>query len=154
MVFSKRIFAVCKAPGMLHWLRNGAVLVIVALTAVVVPAVTIAPDLLFKFYRILLPNRAVIPSDWRKARGGEAVLPKKVLVMIALLRENDVREFRYSAAVVHDPDSSVEQRLAEGAYPIRLSNVARHWLLSVNEPLGAGCVALDSREGIVLARCP
>jgi hypothetical protein len=154
MVLRKQFFAVCRAPGMLHWLRKGAVLAILGLATVVVPAITIAPQLLFKFYEILLPNGSAISNEWRTARGGEAVLPQKVRAMIAVLRENEVTEFRHSEAIVHDPDSSVTQRLAEGAYPIRLSGVARHWLLSANEPLGSGCVALDSREGIVLARCP
>jgi hypothetical protein len=154
MILREHIFAVCEAPGMLYWLRKGAVLVILGLTTVVFPAVTGTSQLLFEFYGKLLPNRSAISHDWRSEHGGEAVLAQKVRGMIALLRDNEVTEFYYTDAIARDPDASVTQRLAEGAYPIRLSKGARHWLLSASEGFAPDCVALASREGIVLARCP
>src|SRR5450759_5121144 len=145
MVLRKHIFEVCKPPDTLYWLRKVGVLVIVALTTLVFPAVTTTPHLLFEFYEKLLPNRSAISNDWRTARGGEAVLPQKVRAMIALLRDNQVTEFRYSDAIARDPDASLTQRLAEGAYPIRLSSGARHSLLFASEAVGDDCLALDSR---------
>ena len=92
-------------------------------------------------------------GEWNLPGAGESVLPAKVRTMIALLRENHVSEFRYSDAIARDPDESVPQRLAEGAYPIRQAAQARHVLLAPPDVLPANCRAVAARQEVVLADC-
>jgi hypothetical protein len=72
--------------------------------------------------------------------------------MIALLRENRVTEFRYSETIARDSDE-VRQRLAEGAYPIRISARARHVLMARTEAMPAQCRLLASGLEVVLVDC-
>ena len=135
-------------------LRKSAVWVVFGVMIAVTPAVTLAPKFLFLFYQILLPNWSALPKEWRTDHAGESVLPARVRTMIAMLRRNDVTDFSYSEGIAKDPEPSVPQRLAEGAYPIKLNAQARHRLLLASEPLLTGCAPVDSSEGFVLAQCP
>lgn len=92
-------------------------------------------------------------KEWSLPRSGEAGLPPNVRTMIALLRENRVSEFRYSEGVAHGPDEAVRQRLAEGAYPIRLAPGSRHLVLVLPEALPAHCRAVATRQEVILADC-
>ena len=143
-----------KADDTLYWLRKMGVLLVFALSPLAFPAVTMTPRLLLEVYKKLLPDRAAISKDWRTARTGEVGLPQEVRTMIAMLRDNHVMEFRYSEAIVPQSDDNLTQRLAEGAYPIRINVEAHHVLASASETLAQGCLVLASREGIVLAHCP
>ena len=139
---------------MSYWQRKAGVLATLALTAIFFPAVISTPHRLFEFYENLFAEGRGVSKDWGTGRAGETVLPQKVQTMLALLRNHQITEFRYSDAIARDPDDSVPQRLAEGAYPILISTRARHWLLSASEAVSPGCLVLAAREGVVLAHCP
>ena len=110
-------------------------------------------ELLDPFYRGQTPGPVPLLQEWGAPQGGEWVLPAKVRTMLALLRENHVQEFRYSQTIERDPDESVVQRLAEGAYPIRIMKRARHLLLLSQESLPVGCGVIATRQEVVLADC-
>ena len=135
-------------------LRLASVLLIMGLWPLVFPAVTITPRLLYEFYERMLPNRVAISREWRNTHAGEAVLPHKAKVMIEMLRQNQITSFRYSETIVPRSDAALTQRLAEGAYPIRISAEATNLFLSASETPDPGCAVLTAKEGIVLARCP
>ena len=143
-----------KTVDTLYWLRKAGVLIVIALTITAFPAIRTTPQLLFAFYEKLLPNRSAIFNESRVAHGGEAVLPQRVRAMIALLRDNQVTAFRYSDAIAPPSDDTTKQRLAEGAYPIRINVEANYLLLSASEVVAHSCAVVASREGIVLVRCP
>ena len=84
--------------------------------------------------------------------GGERVLPLPVQHMIALLRRNQVERYRASARILHDP--SYEQRILEGAWPIRREADAIWYVALADEALPAGCQSVDRQEDAVLAHCP
>ena len=138
----------------MYLLRKMSVLIVFALSPLAFPAITMTPRLLVDAYEKILPERAAISKDWRTARSGEAGIPQKARSMIALLRDNHVMRFRYTEALVPRSDDTLTQRLAEGAYPIRINVEARHVLASAGESLRQGCVVVASKEGIVLASCP
>ena len=147
-------FASFTAPDRLYLLRKIGVLLIFALSPLAFPAITMTPRLLLEAYEKILPDRSAIARDWRTARSGETGLPQRVRSMIALLRDNHVMEFRHSEAIVPRSDDTLTQRLAEGAYPIRIKVEAHHVLAFASESLPQGCRVVASREGIVLASCP
>ena len=139
---------------MTSWLRTGAGLGILGLALWLYSPLVGASKSLYRFYRDLAPQWASVSAEARSERGGEAVLPPKVRSIIALLREHHVTEFRYSDRIAKDPDESLPQRLAEGAYPIVLRPEAKDVVLAADEPVSAACTALGSREGVALVRCP
>ena len=106
---------------------------------------------LFLFYSGQSPGTGGAPGEWNRPGGGERVLPANVQSMLALLRENGIREFRYSRLVA--PDEATQQRLAEGAYPIRLHLRARHWLLQRGETPARGCRVVAANDEVSLADC-
>jgi len=73
--------------------------------------------------------------------------------MLGLLRDNHISEFRVGEAIAQKADESIRQRLAEGAYPIRLNLQAPHVLLIPPDVVPAGCRAVDARQEVVLADC-
>lgn len=138
---------------MLFWARQVVVVMVLGLSVHLFPGLSSTPKALSEFYEKQWPRREVLLQEWRTGRAGETVLPPKVQAMLALLRENRVESYRYSDTIAQDPDTSVVQRIAEGAYPIRWSANARHVLLSSSEPLVAMCKAVASRQEVVLAHC-
>ena len=90
--------------------------------------------------------------QWASPRAGENVLAPATRGMIALLRERGVTSFRTSQGLRH-ADPSVQQRLAEGAYPIVQEAHAPTLLLMPGEPLPSGCRLVESRAEAVLADC-
>jgi hypothetical protein len=85
-------------------------------------------------------------------QGGERVLPLPVQHMIALLRRNQVERYRASPRILHDP--GYEQRILEGAWPIRRMADSTWYVALADEALPAGCQSVDRLEDAVLARCP
>ena len=84
--------------------------------------------------------------------GGERVLPLPVQHALALLRRNQVERYRASSRLLHDPH--YEQRLLEGAWPIRRVAHSTWYVALADEVLPAGCQNVDRQEDAVLARCP
>jgi hypothetical protein len=136
------------------WLRKVGILLVMALTLIAFAGVQETPGRLRALYRDFWSHRATLQQDWKTARSGEEVLAPKVRTMLALLREQRVESFRYSRAIAHEPDASVIQRIAESAYPIRLTPTARHLLALSGEPLDPGCKVLASQQEVVIAACP
>lgn len=97
-------------------------------------------------------------GDVQRPRSGEAeALPKKVLVMIGLLRDHGVAAYRYTPeSSEHDQQALLEerQRLTEGAYPALLDQHAPFLIQYASDPLPRGCAEKAARGGIVLAHCP
>lgn len=139
---------------MLYWLRQVGVLLILGLTIHLFPTLLSTPETLSDFYTDLWPRSETLRREWRTERAGETVLPGKVQTMLALLREQRAATFRYSDAIAHDPNTSIVQRIAEGAYPIRWSASAQHFLSLAHEAVDARCTRLASRDEVVLAYCP
>jgi hypothetical protein len=84
--------------------------------------------------------------------GGERVLPLPVQHMVALLRRNKVD--RYSASPGILGDARYEERILEGAWPIRRAADSPWYLALSEETLPAGCRSVDRQEDALLARCP
>lgn len=135
-------------------LRQAGILLVMALTVIAFTGVKETPGKLRALYRDFWSHRATLQQDWKTALSGEEVLAPKVRTALALLRDQHVESFRYSPAVAHEPDASVIQRIAESAYPIRLTPTARHVLALAGEPLDPGCKVLASQQEVVLASCP
>jgi hypothetical protein len=76
-----------------------------------------------------------------------------VQAMLALLRDQRVGSYRYSDAIANDADSSVVQRIAEAAYPIRLNPQAQHLLALSGEPMDPRCKIIASTQEVILASC-
>jgi hypothetical protein len=139
--------------AVLYWLRRAGILLVFVLTAVLFTGVQGTPAQLVSFYQAFWPRREAALQDWRTEHAGEAGLSARVQAMLALLRENRVQAFRYSSAVASDADSSVVQRITEGAYPIRVLAGASHMLALAGEALGTRCRLLATRQEVVLAIC-
>lgn len=135
-------------------LHKGATLVILGLAVWLYTPLVTAPKSLYRFYLGIVPRWSSVNAEARTEHGGEAVLPPKVRAILGLLREHRVTEFRYSDRIAKDPDESLQQRLAEGAYPIVLQPDAKHLVQTADEPISAECTARGSREGVTLVRCP
>ena len=125
--------------------------VAVGLAACLLPAIGGGLWSLFRFYSGQSPGTGLALGEWHRPGSGERVLPANVQSMLALLRENGIREFRYSRLVA--PDEATQQRLAEGAYPILLHLRARHWLLQRGETLARGCRVVAANDEVILADC-
>jgi hypothetical protein len=126
----------------------------IALAAyVVLPAIGSSLEQLEDFYRQTFVERATRPAEWRAPRGGEWVLPARVRAMVALLRRNGVQDFRFSAASVGAADPLLTQRLAEGAFPIRVRATARDMLVAAGEDPGANCRVVDTEQDVALDHC-
>ena len=130
-------------------------LVLLALLVIVAfPGILKTPVKLVSMYQGFWLRREQLRLDWRTERAGEDVLSPKVRTMLALLRDNHVQSFRYSEAIANDVDTSVVQRIAESAYPIRLRQEGPHFLLLVSEILDSRCKTVARESGVVLAHCP
>ena len=73
--------------GVLYWLRQVGVLLILGLTIHLFPTLLATPETLSDFYTDLWPRSETLRREWRTERAGETVLPGKVQAMLALLRE-------------------------------------------------------------------
>jgi hypothetical protein len=140
--------------GVVYFVRQACVLLVLGVTVYVFPAVSATPRMLWSSYVALVNQGESLRSQWRAERAGENVLPAKVKVMLALLRDNHVETFRYSDGIARDPEESTVQRLSEGAYPIRLASDAHHLLLLPKEVLEPPCRAVSYTQEAVLAYCP
>jgi hypothetical protein len=101
------------------------------------------------FFLIGLPRNL---TEATTPLGGERVLPLAVQHMVALLRRNGVERYRTSPMILGSAQNN--QRLLEGAWPIRPAGDASSYLALAEETLPAGCQAIDRLEEAVLARCP
>ena len=115
------------------------------------PAVSDGVRALGRFYIGEIPRAVPVLPEWSTPDGGDWVLPAKVRAMLALLRQNGIQEFRYSPAIERDPEAF--QRLTEGAYPIRVTERARHWLFLTDDHPGPGCRVIATNEEAILADC-
>lgn len=104
-------------------------------------------------FRVLSqPRQVVALRESRMPRGGETVLPLHVQQMLSLLRLNGVKSYRYSPLIERNPET--QQRLTEGAYPLRVSKTATHVLVTAAEEVPVGCRVMGSEGGILLVHCP
>lgn len=138
---------------MVFWWRQAGVVLVFGIAVFLFAGVRETPDKLLTMAQDFWPRRDALRREWRAERAGEVVLPLKVQAMLALLRENQVRSFRYSQRIANDADTSVVQRIAESAYPIRLSQQAQHLLALAGEPLEPSCKPIAQRQEVVLASC-
>ena len=136
----------------MFFMRQAAVAAILAATAWCFPTLWAAEQPWKRTWNYLAAR------DWRDLqlfaveRAGEEVLPAKVRGALELMRRNAVPDFFVSKAILRDPDESVPQRLAEGAYPIRVNEKSRHLIVSSDEPVPATCAKLGAVEGVTLVR--
>lgn len=140
--------------SVLYWLRQAGVLLVIGVTVIAFSGVRDTPDKLWSMYEDFWPRRAALWVEWRTERAGETVLVPKVRTMLALLRDNNVEAFRYSEAIAADTDTSMVQRIAESAYPIRLKQEAPFLLLLASEAMDPRCVEMARQQEVVLALCP
>ena len=138
---------------MLFWLRQAGVLLVIGLAALAFSGVRETPARLWSMYGELWERGDAVRQEWRTERAGESLLSGQVQAMLALLRDNRVESFRYSNAIASDADTSLVQRIAESAYPIRLKQDAKDLLLLSTEALDARCKPVASRLEVVLAHC-
>jgi hypothetical protein len=137
----------------LYWLRQAGVLLMIVIAAQAYTNLQETPAALRSMYRQLWPRWSEALLEWRTERAGETLLAAKVQSMLALLRDNESKTFRFSPGIAAEPDPSVVQRLAEGAYPIRYSQDAKDLLLLANEPVDPRCAIVARKLEVVLARC-
>ena len=127
-----------------------AVAIALALLVVVGGAVAFASRAaLGDFLFVTLPRNL---SEATMPLGGERVLPPAIQHMVALLRRNQVEQYRASARILADP--LYNERLLEGAWPIRPLAGSTWYVALAEEALPAGCRSVDRQEDAVLARCP
>jgi hypothetical protein len=139
--------------GVLYWLRQAGVVLVIGLAVAAFGNVRATPGQLSSLYEDWWPHRAALQREWRSEHAGETVLPARVQAMLALLRDNRVESFRYSDAIAHDADTSVVQRIAESAYPIRVRREAQSLLLLPTDALDPRCRVVARRQEVVLAHC-
>jgi hypothetical protein len=145
--------ALIQETAVLYWLRRAGILLVFVLTAMLFTGIRATPVQLASFYQGFWPRRQAALQDWRTEHAGEAGLSARVQAMLALLRENGVQSFRYSGAIASDADSSMVQRIAEAAYPIRVAAGAPNLLTLSGEALDSRCRVLATRQEVVLATC-
>lgn len=138
---------------MSYRLRQAGVLLVVVIAALAFSNVRRTPAALWSMYKTAWAQGDDVLLEWRTERAGEDALTDKVRAMLALLRDNRVGTFRYSAGIANDTDSSVVQRIAEAAYPIRYGQSAKNLLQLASEPLDPRCVAVARKQEVLLARC-
>ncbi len=135
--------------------RHGSALIVLSFLAAIGLLLAVNPRgalsraAIYDAFAVRLPRNlaeAVTPL------GGERVLPLPVQQMIALLRSHQVERYRASPRIYSD--YRYEQRILEGAWPIRRVLEAPWYLALADEVLPAGCQAVDRREDVILARCP
>jgi hypothetical protein len=137
----------------LYWLRQAGVLLVTGVAVLAFSGVRETPARLLSMYGDLWQRGDAVRLEWRTEGAGEDLLAPRVRAMLALLRDNRVESFRYSAAIASDADASVVQRIAESAYPIRVKQDAKDLLLLSDESLAPHCKAVASKLEVVLARC-
>jgi hypothetical protein len=123
---------------------------LLALALVCYPSIVLLPTALI---RSSIARAAVAGQPNRSAAtaGEEQIFPAKTNAALSLLRAHKTTEFQLSPAL--DADFIVRQRLAEGAYPIKMVKSARHWIGLTTEPVPPRCSIVETNKEIALALC-
>ena len=86
------------------------------------------------------------------ANSGQEVLPIQVQHMLTLLHNNHINSYQLSNQFVQDP--TIDQRIIESAWPIKMENTSYYYLISSNEIKNyAICSIIDQREDVTFAEC-
>ncbi len=129
-----------------------AILVAAAAIWVINPPGGLSRNAIHDFFLVRLPRNF---AEAMTPQGGERVLPPEVQEAIALLRSHGVDRYRASDRLAHWDRSPDNQRLVEGAWPIRPADGDTPWYLAfADETLPAQCSLVERRDEFVLARCP
>lgn len=155
--------------GRPDWLRRATVVAILALALAMNQGLRDGAVQLKRAATAQLLSEATHWINLTSPRSGEIALTEPVLHTIEMLRANGIVDFRLSPAVKTEP--FVEQRLTEGAWPIRFDESSSFVVAYLSEP--TGCTLIDrldfdpswrmprrqaaffaGRRGVQLARCP
>jgi hypothetical protein len=80
---------------------------------------------------------------------GEYVLPTEVQIMLKFVRTVKTDSFRFSREI--RADWRIQQRLVEGAYPMRFADNARYYVYMEHEVLPEECQMMMHQRGFALA---
>ena len=100
-----------------RWLRTLALLAILGTSIGINDGVRSGAERLQKVSISRLMSDAPHGENLATPRAGERALSEPILLMVGMLRENEIESFGMSQLVYREP--FVRQRLAEGAWPIR-----------------------------------
>ena len=127
-----------------------AILVAAAVIWVINPPGGLSRNAIHDFFLVRLPRNV---AEAMTPRGGERVLSPEVQEAIAMLRSHGVERYRPSQRLVHWNQSPDDQRIIEGAWPIRQADDAPWYLGFADEALPAQCSLIERRDEFLLARC-
>lgn len=83
---------------------------------------------------------------------GKHVLPGQVIVMLDLINENEIINYRLSPAI--EQDHLIHQRIVEASWPIKFERDSSFIFIYENEFNDfPGCSIKSQREGIYLVNC-
>lgn len=138
---------------MSFWMRQARLMLVILLVLLAFPGVLKTPAKLTSMYKDFWARRDWLWHEWQTELAGEAVLAPKVQMMLALLRDNQLQSFRYSDAIANDEDTSMAQRIAESAFPIRLMQDSPNLLVLTSESLDPRCRIVARENEVALASC-
>src|SRR5579871_4942298 len=104
-----------------------AMLVAAGVIWVINPRGGLSHDSIHDFFLVRLPRNL---SEAMTPGGGERVLPPEVQEAIALLRDHGVDRYRASPRLARWDRSPDNQRLVEGAWPVRQVTGGTPWYLA------------------------
>ncbi len=127
-----------------------AALVVAGAIWAINPSGALSRNAIHDFFLVRLPRNL---AEAAMPHGGERVLPPEVLSAIGLLRDHGIDRYRASDRLAHWRRGADDQRLAEGAWPIRQVDAAPWYLAFADETLPAQCSLIEQRDEFLLARC-
>jgi len=155
--------------GRPDWLRPAAVFMVLVVSLAFNQGMRDGASRLWRAATAQLMSEATHRVNLTSPRSGEIALTEPVLHSIEMLRNNDIENFRLSPAMTEE--AFVEQRLIEGAWPIRFDEHSSFLLAYLEER--THCTPIDrldfdpgwriprrqepffaSRRGVQLAHCP
>jgi hypothetical protein len=155
--------------GRPDWRRPAAVFLVLVVSLALNQGVRDGAARLRRAATAQLMSEATHRINLTSPHSGEISLTEPILHGIEMLRANDIENFRLSSAM--SEEAFVEQRLIEGAWPIRFDTNSNFLVAYLNEP--TDCTRIDQlefdprwriprrqtalfagRRGIQLARCP
>lgn len=128
-----------------------AALVAAAAISAINPPGALSRNAIHDFFFVRLPRNL---AEAATPNGGERVLPPEVQEAIALLRAHAIERYRLSDRLAHWNHGADDQRLVEGAWPIRQIHDGPWYLAFADETLPAQCSLVERRDEFLLARCP
>jgi hypothetical protein len=116
-----------------------------------VPRIGVAYDAIAIQSRRGLLGHVPLLWDRQNPRAGELVIPPRALEVIQMAREYKLKSLRLSNGL--SKNEEVQQRVAEGVWPIRVRKKSRNLFISKGEEVPQECELQHSGWSVEYVRC-